>query len=356
MKKVIIKCIVFSLLFCLLWIHVQSVLEYKYEQQGHYDSKIRDYINEIDKIDDGLDVVLMGTSPIYKGVSPNVLWNEAGITSYNFGGEYRSSPLMYYTLKYLLKFKHPKVVVLELSDIFRDMSLDDDPEKFDTTYRSVIDAIKDNEIKDELIDWICTQYSTQKKITYYFPLLRYHSRWDDLSNVDFDKTVAYNKFNRWAKGAAFRTEQVAYDNTDNVPYEQDENPIASYLEYYKKIIELCQENEIDVVLTLVPKLMNREKDLLIVSQLERVFNVKVCSVVTKEEFADAKINIKTDYYDIGHLNILGQNKFSTYLAEYLVEHCSLQSHKDDQKYHHWQEYYEYYRKYYNDTIEKMITD
>ena len=62
-----------------------------------------------------LDFVFVGSSQMFTSVVPAVLWEEYGITSYDFGSNEQPMYLSYYYIKEALKYQNPKAIVLEVS-------------------------------------------------------------------------------------------------------------------------------------------------------------------------------------------------------------------------------------------------
>ena len=73
--------------------------------------KYRPFLQE----DTEYDVLFFGTSHVINGIFPMQLWNDYGITSYNFGGHANSLAMAYWTMVNAVEYHKPKVAVLDLS-------------------------------------------------------------------------------------------------------------------------------------------------------------------------------------------------------------------------------------------------
>ena len=60
---------------------------------------------------DSLDFVFVGSSQMFTTVVPAVLWEEYGITSYDFGNNEQPMYLSYYYIKEALKYQKPKTLL-----------------------------------------------------------------------------------------------------------------------------------------------------------------------------------------------------------------------------------------------------
>ena len=64
--------------------------------------------------ENSLDFVFVGSSQMFTTVVPAVLWEEYGMTSYDFGANEQPMYLSYYYIKEALKYQNPKAIVLEV--------------------------------------------------------------------------------------------------------------------------------------------------------------------------------------------------------------------------------------------------
>ncbi|MBR1693399.1 MAG: hypothetical protein IJ711_11595, partial [Lachnospiraceae bacterium] len=60
------------------------------------------------------DVVFVGSSHVYCGVYPMLLWNEYGFASYDAASASQSVPCSYYLIRDVIFRQHPKVIVLDV--------------------------------------------------------------------------------------------------------------------------------------------------------------------------------------------------------------------------------------------------
>ena len=95
----------------------------------------------------------------------------------------------YYYLVEALKYQKPAVVVIDTSRIlFEDYDVD----KKEGKLRTAIDPMKLSTSKLSLI-WDVVSLSEEQTISsYLMPFLRYHSRWDELKEIDFQPTIMDN--------------------------------------------------------------------------------------------------------------------------------------------------------------------
>lgn len=266
------------------------------------------------------DVIFIGDCEVYENFSPAVLWEEYGINSYIRGSAQQLIWQSYYLLEDTLRYEKPKVV------IFNVLSMKYDKPQKEAYNRMTLEGMEWSISKVRSIQASMT--SQENFLDYVFPLLRYHSRWSELTADD----ITY----------LFQTEQVSHNGyymrvdvkpAENIP---DGRPLADYhfgenaYRYLDQMTRLCQENGIRLILVKAPSLYPYWYD-----EWERQI----------EEYADANdllylnflelmeetgVDFATDTYDAGlHLNLSGAEKISRYLGQVLRDQAGIEDRRGE---------------------------
>lgn len=266
------------------------------------------------------DVIFIGDCEVYENFSPAVLWEEYGINSYVRGSAQQLIWQSYYLLEDTLRYEKPKVV------IFNVLSMKYDKPQKEAYNRMTLEGMEWSISKVRSIQASMT--SQENFLDYVFPLLRYHSRWSELTADD----ITY----------LFQTEQVSHNGyymrvdvkpAENIP---DGRPLADYhfgenaYWYLDQMTRLCQENGIRLILVKAPSLYPYWYD-----EWERQI----------EEYADANdllylnflelmeetgVDFATDTYDAGlHLNLSGAEKISRYLGQVLRDQAGIEDRRGE---------------------------
>ena len=118
MKKIVtvIRVICFLVILGVLFFFVTEILKDK-RVEGEYNvtTKVKGFYAEPD---DSLDFVFVGSSQMYADIAPAVLWNEYGITSYDFCANEQPLWISYYYIKEALKHQKPKAIVLDVFTVY----------------------------------------------------------------------------------------------------------------------------------------------------------------------------------------------------------------------------------------------
>lgn len=341
-KKKLVSAVIFLLIFCMIFLSVEELLKPKW---GEGTGGARETLNAngfYDEPEDTIDVMFFGSSYCFFAVSPMKMWEDFGYTSYVRGSANQSVFLTYYTLKESLKYQSPEVVVIEIGQIVNDF----DPVVDEWIARRGLDYLKLSDVKAEAILDLDLEGSQQSYMDYFFPLLRYHSRWKELEFYDFDyytwepHNYAKGQYTgisiyqyQWPEGFMEPTDEVF-----EIPAES-----ASYLD---KIVTLCNENDVELVLIKSPMDGWTYAKHSSVQALADQHGVPFIDYNLPENIAATGIDPTTDFhYNQWHLRVTGAEKLSAHLGAYLTENYDLADHRNDPAYVIWNEDLEEYNEF-----------
>lgn len=346
MKKNIIKIIVFAAIFSVVWMGADYVLSRDWEIARNQPLKYQALESEKQ-----LDVLYFGGSNTYKAIAPVVIWNEANITGYNLGYDGAHPMLFYYQLKYALKKQKPSLAVIDVSAIANPREPKGDTE---LPFRLLYVSMPDHEIREEFLKDMCERWNDVNPLEYHFPLMRYHERWSDLDQEDFDPDAKVFKYRSFLKGCTVGTDIRTYSFDDNFFRDDYEKAEEMHLEYLEKIYDLCTAEGINMMLLYNPRTYYFSAVEEAAEKFAQEHGIKLLSMASRERLDEAGILAEEDFYDGNHVNILGQKKFSEYLADFLKDNYVFVDHeKDDALCKEWNKEYEDYMKYYTKRIKSM---
>ena len=332
----IIKVIAFLLIFLLLF---QSLTNLFRTKSFYYSVSP---IYELPK--NSVDVLLLGSSHMNCSISPMDLWNDYGITSFNAAMGNQTIPASYFELRELLKVQRPKVVVLETFKIWQNSMIS--PE---SQLHLLVDNIPFSLGVNETINTLIQE--NHDKTEYYINFYSFHDRWKELSEVDFNPSLSYSKWNRGADVTLYNRHSVKEPPT--TPLSEREMPPELSLEYLYKIIELCREEKIPLVLMAQPfnddstwhKTMNYVD---VIAEKEKIPYINFFYLLDEIEFDFAK-----DMAD-HHVNYFGVRKLTSYLGEYLKNNYQLEDHREDPVIaNQWNQDYEIFTRELNNIMMKI---
>lgn len=327
MKKFFIYLVVFIFLF----FTIQRLVVPKYAVNLVEGSMTSEYYEE----ESSHQIIFIGDCEVYSNFSPITLFNNYGYTSYIRGNSQQLIWQSYHLLRETFEFEKPEIVIFNVNSLRYD-------EKVSEAYnRLMIDKMKNSAIKYDLIK--DSMLEEESLIDYVFPIFRYHSRVLDLTLEDFkyyfsDKKITHN-------GYLMRVDiKGATTNYKG-------KPLANYdfsgtnLNYLDNIRELCEENDVELILIKAPSLYpywyNEYEE-----QIEDYSEKYDISYLNFLELSEIEIDYSNDTYDSGlHLNLSGAEKLSDYLGGYLKENYDLDDMRKDEKIN---KIYEEKTNYYNE--------
>ncbi len=315
MKKFI--AIILSLVIALTGIFLASkLLEPKYMSGILEGAMIQEYY------DDPTDhnVVFIGDCELYENISPVYLWENYGINSYIRGSAQQLIWQSYYLAEETVKMEHPDVIV------FNVLSMKYNEPQNEAYNRMTLDGMKWSSSKVNSIKASMTD--EENFIDYVFPILRYHSRWSDLSAEDFKYMFHRDKVS--FNGYYMRVDVKA---AENVP---EGRPLADYqfgdnsYYYLDKLTKLCKENDVKLVLVKAPTLYPYwydEWD----QQIKDYASANGLDYINFLELQDELgLDWSQDTYDGGlHLNLAGAQKLSDYVGNMLTTEYGIPDRRDE---------------------------
>ena len=179
-----VKIILVLLVFCLLLSAVTILLQPKYMTDLVEGSMLSQYYREAG----GHDVIFIGDCEVYANFTPMELYRQQGITAYVRGSSQQLIWQSYYILKETLEYEIPKAVVLNVNAMRYSEPVSE------AFHRLTIDKMR---WSDEKVGIIRASMTEEENFwSYVFPILRYHSRFDELTKEDFQYFLK-TKDNTW---------------------------------------------------------------------------------------------------------------------------------------------------------------
>ena len=293
---------------------------------GHYDNhsmRIQGFYKE-EK--DSLNVVMLGASEIYYGFDPAQAYEEYGFTSYDFALPSNPISLWKYEVEEILATQHPDVIVMEVTSASYNMHLVYKESANRYLTENMLNA--DNKLE------IAATLGEDDLLTYYLPIIKYHSNWADLKNNLYG---GLNRLTLQVHGTHLTKGHIASDVMMTVTDTIDmtgvtkakklssyaEVELREFLNYLKSL-----DTDTEFLFVLFPHLWIKEN----ASRYYRANTTK--SLLEAEGFNYIDFNQKieemgldqsTDFRDREHLNWSGSDKLTTYLGQYLAENYDLGS-------------------------------
>ncbi len=312
-----IKIISIISIFILLFIFLNKLLAPKYQETLVEGSMLSEYYKE----NKDHEVIFIGDCEVYANFSPLVMYETYGITSYVRG---TSQQLIWQSLgilKETLKYETPKVVVYNVNAMRYDKPVSE------AYNRLTLDNMKWSQEKIDMIN--DSMMEEESFLSYVFPILRYHSRFSELTKEDFTylfkkKKITHNGFLinkniKPSKSLPTKKRLPSYTFKDNV------------YNYLDEMVKICKENNIKLVLIKAPSLYPYWYDEYENQIVEYAENNNLDYYNLKSVADKIGIDYNKDTYDGGlHLNLSGATKLSNYFGYILKNNYNLTDYRNDE--------------------------
>ena len=268
----------------------------------------------------GHDVVFIGDCEVYSNFSPMEMYRTNGITAYVRGSSQQLIWQSYYILKETLEYETPKAVVWNVNAMRYS-------EPVSEAYnRLTIDKMK---WSDEKIGIIRASMMEEEDFwSYVFPILRYHSRFDELTGEDIEYLfkVRDNTWNGYLMNKEIKP--VGKLPTKRVLADYAFGDIC--YDYLDRMRKLCEEKGVELILIKAPSVYPYwydEYDQQIQDYADQ-YGLQFYNFLDYAE--EMGIDYAVDTYDGGlHLNLTGATKLSGWFAQVLAEDHGIPDRRND---------------------------
>ena len=277
-----------------------------------------------------IDVLFLGSCNMYTSVSPVLMYDEFGVTGYDFTCPDQELSTSYYYLRDALKRQKPKAVVIEaLFFMAKNDAERETYNRFAFDYMPLswnkIRAVADLAGRESEFMKQYDQTSSDTLLTfmsYLFPLLRYHSN-TEITKEDFTFFLSDNLYNE-RKG---NNPRLSYPRLEGYGTDLDwvyngKTINDNAKEYFPKIKALCEKEGIPLVIMKSPNYVRWGFDDSYTGVI-RDFAEKMGVPFIDMHSEEYNCFTVDDYAINTTLNVLGVQKLTHELGEYLVDNYGL---------------------------------
>ncbi|MBQ9134495.1 MAG: SGNH/GDSL hydrolase family protein [Lachnospiraceae bacterium] len=340
-KKQALKAIIFVCLFLFM---LKSVT-YMIRTNGNVKEAFVGFYAEPE---DTIDVVMIGSSPVYPFYAAPQMWGEYGFTAYPLSSNVQRPRAGVYLVKEALKTQTPDLFVFELRMYaYTDAELTDNM----AYTRGVTDNLKYSWNRFELINELVE--NPAERYTYYFDIFKYHSNWKTIVLPEQFTALFYERLHP-LKGYMIQDEVVPGEGVDfssitdtmPIPPEQEET--------LRELLVYLQENDLEALFIVSPMVLNEELCMKF-NYMENIVTSSGYTYLDLNDYVDEiGIDFAMDYYDGGsHTNASGAEKCTAFLGEYISSNYELEDKRGNEDYSSWDEAYIYWQEEQQSALEKI---
>lgn len=302
---VVIRCMMFGLVLVLCFCSWNALLKPDTSIEGGRNENSLAVYNGFENLPkDSLDYLCVGSSNVFMNINPLHIYKEYGLYGYNYASPMQTVYQSYFYLEQAFETQKPKMVLLDALGI---AAIEHNEEAFSHLGYDYFPL--------SLVKYRSYQKVPYEKDSYAFPFLRYHTRWNALTKLDFEKNTYREEEDFLGYTPALTTSVCAGnfytdDGTETVIANENQDYVA-------KIAKLCEENGSKLILIKAPNTTWTMGQSKATAQLAQKLGLTFIDFNAPLE--DYSINLSEDFCDASsHMTIMGANRLSDYLGTHVL--------------------------------------
>lgn len=351
-KMTVVNCIK-TIIFLGIFLTILTAVTYVIRTNGEIKDIFTGFYAEEE---DTIDVIMIGSSPVFPFYAAPQMWGEYGITCYPLASHVQRPSAALPLVKEAEKTQAPKLFIFEM----RMYTMEDGDMASNMAYaRGVTDNMKYSLNRIYAINRLVTEPG--ERYTYYFDIFKYHSNWKTMILPSQLACITYEKKSP-LKGFVIRDEvgpleeeriPTCTDLTETTPIPaEQEARLYELLDYLK-----AQKME---AMFIVSPYREEPQEQMMFNYITPIIESYGYSFVNmNEHYEEIGIDFSTDYYDYGgHANALGARKCTEYLSKLITENYDIEDKREteDARYQSWKDAYTLYREESTAAIETIHTN
>lgn len=326
--KVKIKKVIAFLLFIALAWFVFCKVTYLFRNADYN----REHIQGIKK-EDNLDMVFVGASSTLVYWQPMTAWENTGFTSYAYATTSAFGEEMQAYIEEVRRSREPYLFVVDA----RTLLLTND-ELGEAGLRNATDSVDiTSPVRYKLLNKVLKSRNTEDAdiLSYYIDIASYHSNTQKLATqaawdmMDNDIDTPY-------KGWEFVDWYNYYEEPDNqtdarAPLSELSNNILTDL------LDYCDDENLNVLFVVSPYFYTSDECEQYNTMSDMVTERGYSFINTNDYYDEMNLDFSKDFYEGHHVNLFGAEKYTSFLADYIVDNYDMPDHRGDSSYSFWDE-------------------
>lgn len=318
-----------SIIFIAVFLYILMTLTYVIRTNGDVKDRFTGFYAEPE---DTIDVVMIGSSPVYPYYATPMMWGEYGITAYPISSNLQRPVAGIYMVEEVRKTQEPSLYIFEMrmytareTDITNNMAYT----------RGVTDNMKYswNRVKtiNAMVDDVSERY------TYYFDIFKYHSNWKTMVLPEQIASFRYEKLDD-QKGYVMTDEVGPCEAVDTSGITEREPMPEIQEQHLHELLDYLKENKLQALFILSPTVMEEEKQkmYLYMGDIITDYGYEFLNMNDSRYREEIGLDFSTDFSDYGgHTNALGAKKCTAFLSDYIVKNYGVADKRGQNGYESW---------------------
>ena len=332
-KQQIIKVVAFCLIVCIMLLCLCDLFEHK--NTTNYCRRFYTY-RTLEK--DTIDAVFLGTSGVDRYWISAKAYEEYGMTVYPLSSDSFPAWLYKEVLEYAFEYQNPELIIIDI----RPFCKENTAENIDIRARRIIDSLPmgskvwfDTCFKSMKMIHMHDETKPEFDLSILLSFIRFHSRWVEdgiqiRSNMG-ERIHNYAGFfmseSRSVKSVPQSFDKLLEDDQTNTKMDQIS------MDAFYEVINFAKEKNVKILFVDTPQFRTpAEKEG--IDQIYKLVEKSNADWVTfykeePEEGFTIDFDFGVDFYNDGHVNYYGAEKFTAEFAEILEKRYDFPDHRDD---------------------------
>lgn len=282
--------------------------------------------------DDSIDVLMLGSSAMYRYWIPPQAYKEYGFTSFLLTHASQDTRAVPYILEEALKYQKPKVVVVEVRQLpfeqYSKISGDFDQPWSSYQFSRITAGMRPSLARTKMIHNLLVEDEENSEIEWQIPLLKYH---DNLFTHP-PKSLIKRLWNKKDPLKSTRQEAMVKKlKTDYKTQDSDYSITQEDKDCIDTIYETAKKHDTEVMFVATPYvgygILRNIQDSLDKYMEEK--NYPFFNMVDKE--SEIGLDTNVDFYNERHTNVSGARKLTSYFGRYLKDNYRYDSNSEKVK-------------------------
>lgn len=320
-----------GILFLVLFTMILIPLSYCLRTNG----RIKDIYNGFYALKENtIDVIMIGSSPVYPCLAAPSFWEDYGFTAYPLSSNMQRPKAAKYLVEEARKTQNPDLYVFEL----RMYLGSDEILRENMAYtRGVLDNMKYSANRIRAIKELVPVDDAEGRLSYYLDIFKYHSNWKSLIQPSQLATFAYNRPHPM-KGAVVKAAVGPCEMADHSAVTERMAITEDQELVLRDLINYLKENKLNALFIVTPYVFTEEEQMKYNYISDIVCDAGFDYLNMNDYYHELDICFEEDFADYGtHTNAIGMEKCSEFFGEYLALNYEFVDKRDNQEYADWNE-------------------
>lgn len=333
-----------AVIFILLFFAILLPVSYMVRTNGDVKERFAGFYAEKK---DSLDIVMVGSSPVFPYYAAPKLWGETGIAMYPLSTNVQRPAAMRYLAQEAEKTQSPLLYIFEM----RMFTMEEAGLMENMAYtRGVTDNLRYSLQRIRTIRGLVPENDEEGRLSYYIDIMKYHTNWKMLA-LPSEWANMFYRHSHPLKGYTFRDEvgpqpEPLCGGAQGVvamPQEQEA--------YLRELLAYLKAQEQEALFIVSPYGESLEEQQMFNYMAEIVEESGYLFLNMNDHYDEIGIVFEEDFADYGsHTNAVGAEKCTDFLKIYLTSHYALPDHRGEAGYESWDEAYELWQTRQNEAV------